>query len=178
MHDQPPDVVGHGSVGLRRRRLRTDAGRRRASGTALRGDVARPVVSRYAATDPGREHLGRNRLPCLVGKEAQAGRQRSWRGTRRCPRSRSPGPARPKMPAQRSLHAAPNTISNIFAKWISEDGGRGSYQGPARDRDGRAWLPLEGRLRRDAARQALALDTYRTIRMPLTFGCQGSPPLA
>ena len=55
------------------------------------------------------------------------------------------------------IHAAPNTTSNIFAKSISKDGGRGSLPRPARGRQGRPRLEVEGRLRRAAPRRALAL---------------------
>ena len=55
------------------------------------------------------------------------------------------------------VHAAPNTTSNIFAKSISKDGGRSSLPRPARGRQGRARLEVQGRLRRAAARRALAL---------------------
>ena len=55
------------------------------------------------------------------------------------------------------VHAAPNTTSNIFAKSISKDGGRGSLSRSARGRQGRARLEEQGRLRRPAARRQVAL---------------------
>ena len=55
------------------------------------------------------------------------------------------------------VHAAPNTTSNIFAKSISKDGGRSQLPRPARGRQGRARLEVQGRLRRAAARRGLAL---------------------
>ena len=55
------------------------------------------------------------------------------------------------------VHAAPNTTSNIFAKSISKDGGRSSLPRPARGRQGRARLEVEGRLRRAAARRGQPL---------------------
>ncbi len=55
------------------------------------------------------------------------------------------------------IHAAPNTTSNIFAKSISKDGGRSSLPRPARGRQGRPRLEVQGRLRRAAARRGLAL---------------------
>ncbi len=60
------------------------------------------------------------------------------------------------------IHAAPNTTSNIFAKSISKDGGRGSYRA-ARDRQGRPRRPVEGGLRRAAPRRAIRART-RTRR--------------
>ena len=55
------------------------------------------------------------------------------------------------------VHAAPNTTSNIFAKSISKDGGRSLLPRPARGRQGRPRLEVQGRLRRAAARRGLAL---------------------
>ena len=55
------------------------------------------------------------------------------------------------------VHAAPNTTSNIFAKSISKDGGRGSYRGLLEVAKGAHGVEVEGRLRRAAARRALAL---------------------
>ena len=55
------------------------------------------------------------------------------------------------------IHAAPNTTSNIFAKSISKDGGRSSLPRPARGRQGRPRLEVQGRLRRAAARRGLPL---------------------
>ena len=55
------------------------------------------------------------------------------------------------------IHAAPNTTSNIFAKSISKDGGRGSYRGLLEIAKGAHGVALEGGLRRAAARRAFAL---------------------
>ena len=50
------------------------------------------------------------------------------------------------------IHAAPNTTSNIFAKSISKDGGRGSYRGLLEIAKGAHGVALQGGLRRAPAR--------------------------
>ena len=55
------------------------------------------------------------------------------------------------------IHAAPNTTSNIFAKSISKDGGRGSYRGLLEVAKGAHGSKSQGRLRRAAARRQVAL---------------------
>ena len=55
------------------------------------------------------------------------------------------------------IHAAPNTTSNIFAKSICQGRRPRLLPRPARDRQGRPRLPVQGRLRRVAAGRALAL---------------------
>ena len=55
------------------------------------------------------------------------------------------------------IHVAPKTTSSIFSKSISKDAGPDQLPRPARDRQGRGRVEVEGRLRRAPARRALAL---------------------
>src|SRR4029077_10598609 len=63
------------------------------------------------------------------------------------------------------IHAAPNTTSNIFAKSISKDGGRGSYRGLLEIAKGahgaRSKVVCDALLLDDHSRS----DTYPTIRI-------------
>ena len=55
------------------------------------------------------------------------------------------------------VHVGKNTSSVITSKSISKDGGRAGYRGPARGREGRDRLEVEGRLRRADPRRGVAL---------------------
>ena len=55
------------------------------------------------------------------------------------------------------IHAAPRTSSSIFSKSISKDGGRSTYRGLLEVAERRHRVPLQGRLRRAAARRGLPL---------------------
>ena len=55
------------------------------------------------------------------------------------------------------VHVAPHTTSTITSKSISKDGGRASYRGLLEVAPGAVEGQVEGRLRRAAARRALAL---------------------
>jgi Fe-S cluster assembly protein SufB len=63
------------------------------------------------------------------------------------------------------IHAAPNTTSNIFAKSISKDGGRGSYRGLLEIAKGahgsRSKVVCDALLLDESSRS----DTYPTIRI-------------
>jgi Fe-S cluster assembly scaffold protein SufB len=65
-------------------------------------------------------------VPGLRGKEGPRTTTRSWRGTRRSPGIAFAGAGQHQDASGKIIHAAPNTTSNIFAKSISKDGGRGS----------------------------------------------------
>jgi len=62
------------------------------------------------------------------------------------------------------IHAAPRTSSSIFSKSISKDGGRATYRGLLEIATARP-VPLQGRLRRAAARRGLTLRHLPTIRI-------------
>jgi Fe-S cluster assembly protein SufB len=84
-----------------------------------------------------------------------------WRGSVDRVRGRGPAPGR----GAKIIHGAPNTTSNIFAKSICKDGGRGSYRGLLEIAKGahgsRSKVVCDALLLDEHSRS----DTYPTIRI-------------